>query len=53
MGELSSLQWMENIPIYQDTDEEIFFSIGGTLISKMEKKGEEDVIDGDCKSVFN
>lgn len=54
MGQLSSLQWMENIPIYQEADEENFFvSTGETLISKTENKGEWDVIDGDCRSTFN
>lgn len=32
---------------------EFFFSIGEALISTIENKGEGDVIDGDCKSVFN
>lgn len=56
MGELSSPQWMENTPIYQEADEEnlfFFVSVGETLISKTENKGEGDVIDGDCKSAFN
>lgn len=53
IGELSSQQWMENI--YHEADEENFFfvSTGETLISKIEDKGEGDVIDGDCKSAFN
>lgn len=41
MGELSSPQWMENTPIYQEADEEnlfFFVSVGETLKLKIKER---------------
>lgn len=38
MGEMSSIKWMEKIPIHQEVDDKIFFfPIRESLISKIEK----------------